>query len=213
MVDLAIIVQNVKGDKMQKRIIGITGGIASGKSTVCRYIQELGYSVFDCDAIAKDLSQKGKSVYNAILSSFGNAYLNSNGELDRKKLGSLIFKNTWARELLNSVTHPIIVEEIQKKIKKSKENLIFLDIPLLFEAKLFYLCDKIVCVYVSKEVQLKRLMERDQIDETYALEKINSQISLDKKREVSDFVIESVENLNKTKENVLNIINKIKGEE
>lgn len=196
-----------------KKIVGITGGIASGKSTVCEYLKELGYPVIDSDAIARELSQSGKPVYQAILSTFGKEYFLPNGELDRKKLGSLIFHNSQARELLNSITHPIIVEEMQKRIKKIDKKLIFLDIPLLFEAKLFNLCDTIVCVYVPLEVQLKRLMARDEIEEGYALEKINAQMPLEQKRLAADFVIESVEDFNKTKENVVNIIKKIKGEQ
>ena len=209
---LVITAQNVKGDGM-KKIIGITGGIASGKSTVCNYIRTLGYPVIDSDAIARELSQKGNSLYDAILSSFGVEYLDAKGEIDRHKLGSYIFKNSKARQHLNAITHPKIVEEIQKKIKKCKENIIFLDIPLLFEAKLLYLCDTIVCVYVSKDIQLNSLLNRYHIVESYALEKINSQLSLEIKRDASDFVIESKEDLNETKENVLKIIKNIKGEE
>ncbi len=112
---LVITAQNVKGDGM-KKIIGITGGIASGKSTVCNYIRTLGYPVIDSDAIARELSQKGNSLYDAILSSFGVEYLDAKGEIDRHKLGSYIFKNSKARQHLNAITHPKIVEEIQKKI-------------------------------------------------------------------------------------------------
>lgn len=211
MVEQAIIVKLVKGDVM-KQIIGITGGIASGKSTVCQYLISLGYVVIDSDVISKDLSQKGKPIYNAILESFGLAYFLPNLELDRKKLGRYIFENPEAREKLNAITHPLIVEEMKNLIQKTEENLIFLDIPLLFEAKLSYLCDTIVCVYVDQETQLKRLMNRDGISKEYALTKIASQMSLEEKRKQSDYVIESKESFEETQENIKKILQRIKGE-
>ncbi|MDE6655618.1 MAG: dephospho-CoA kinase, partial [Anaeroplasmataceae bacterium] len=127
-----------------RKVVGITGGIASGKSLVCEYLISLGYHIIDSDAISRRLSQKGNPIYQAILESFGSEYFLPNLELDRKKLGRYIFENSDARDKLNAITHPLIVEEIKNLIRKSKENLIFLDIPLLFEAKLSYLCDTIV---------------------------------------------------------------------
>ena len=159
---LVITAQNVKGDGM-KKIIGITGGIASGKSTVCNYIRTLGYPVIDSDAIARELSQKGNSLYDAILSSFGVEYLDAKGEIDRHKLGSYIFKNSKARQHLNAITHPKIVEEIQKKIKKCKENIIFLDIPLLIE--------KTMNAYtVKKDYTLEDLLAADRWARNFAEE-------------------------------------------
>ncbi|MDE6408393.1 MAG: dephospho-CoA kinase [Anaeroplasmataceae bacterium] len=195
-----------------KKVVGITGGIASGKSTVCQYLISLGYVVIDSDVISKALSQKGKPIYSAILEGFGPAYFLPNLELDRKKLGRYIFENPEAREKLNRITHPLIVEEMKNLIQKTEENLIFLDIPLLFEAKLSYLCDTIVCVYVDKATQLKRLIHRDGISKEYALAKIASQMSLDEKKSQSDFVIESKESFSETKENVKKILKLIKGE-
>lgn len=167
-----------------KKIVGITGGIASGKSTVSSFILELGYPVIDSDQISKELSQRDMSIYKAIVEVFGNEYLLPNLEIDRKKLGRLIFENEDARAKLNQITHPKIVEEIQKRINKMEENLIFLDIPLLFEAKLSYLCDTIVCVYAPKEIQIQRLMSRDRISKAYAVQKISSQMSLEEKKKI-----------------------------
>lgn len=211
MEEQAIIVKHVKGDLM-KKIVGITGGIASGKSTVCQYLISLGYPVIDSDEISRRLSQKGKPIHNAILEAFGPEFFLSNQELDRKKLGKYIFENENARLRLNGITHPIIVEEIKKRIQKTEDSIIFLDIPLLFEAKLSYLCDTIVCVYADEATQLSRLMNRDGISKEYALTKISSQMSLEEKKKLSDFVIESVESFEQTKENTIKIIRKIKGE-
>ncbi|MDE7214009.1 MAG: dephospho-CoA kinase [Anaeroplasmataceae bacterium] len=131
-----------------KKIVGITGGIASGKSTVCQYLISLGYKVIDSDQISRDLSQRNMPIYNAIIESFGTSYLLPNLELDRAKLGKYIFSNQEARDRLNAITHPIIVEEMKNLIQKTEKKLIFLDIPLLFEAKLSYLCDTIVWGYL-----------------------------------------------------------------
>lgn len=198
--------------KNMKKVVGITGGIASGKSTVCKYLISLGYPVIDSDEISRNLSQKKMPIYNVILESFGLEYFLPNLELDREKLGRYIFSNMDARQKLNTITHPIIVEEMKNLIQKSEENLIFLDIPLLFEAKLSYLCDTIVCVYVDKETQIERLMRRDGISREYALSKISSQMSLEEKRNQSDFVIESKPSFKETQENIKKILNKIKGE-
>ena len=198
--------------KNMKKVVGITGGIASGKSTVCKYLISLGYPVIDSDEISRNLSQKKMPIYNVILESFGLEYFLPNLELDREKLGRYIFSNMDARQKLNTITHPIIVEEMKNLIQKSEENLIFLDIPLLFEAKLSYLCDTIVCVYVDQETQLKRLINRDGISKEYALTKIASQMSLEEKKKKSDYVIESKGSFTETQKNIKKILNKIKGE-
>ncbi len=194
-----------------KKVIGLTGGIASGKSFVSNYLIDLGYEVIDSDKISKELSNIGMSLYNAIVMKFGKNYLNEDNSLNRNKLGKLVFNDNESMKMLNEITHPLIIEEIIKRIKKSDSNMIFLDIPLLFEAKLEYLCDKIVCVYVDKKTQIKRLMNRDNIDRKFALKKIDSQMSLTKKKNISDYVIYSLDDFNMTKANVDKILLKLKG--
>lgn len=194
-----------------KSVIGLTGGIASGKSFVSSYLMSLGYEVIDSDIISKELSNIGFPIYNAIINTFGREFLNDDLALNRKKLAELVFNDRDSLIKLNELSHPLIIEEIKKRIKKSDSELIFLDIPLLFEAKLEYLCDKIVCVYVDYEVQIKRLMNRDNIARAYALKKINSQMPLAKKRDMSDYVIYSLEDFDMTKENMDKILLKLKG--
>lgn len=194
-----------------RKVIGITGGIASGKSTVCQYLEALGYPVIDSDAISRRLSQKGNSIYTAILKTFGEEYFLADGELDRKKLGALIFEDSEARELLNSVTHPLIVEEIKNLLEKIKENIIFLDIPLLFEAKLWHLCDTILCVYTDLDTQLHRLIERDNITRELALKKIASQMSLEIKKDQSDYVIDSSGSILSTRKQIDELLEQIQG--
>ncbi len=111
-----------------KRVIGITGGIASGKSNVSSVIKGLGYNVIDSDAIVKKLSKKDGPIYNAYLKRFGKEYLDSNLELDRKKLAKLLFNNEKIKEEINNLSHPIVKEEIKKEINLSNDDLIFIDI-------------------------------------------------------------------------------------
>lgn len=195
-----------------KRVIGITGGISSGKSFVCSYINNLGFTVLDCDKISKELSKKDMPIYKKIIDEFGLEYLDSNLEIDRKKLGNLIFNNNEAKLKLNSISHPLILEELKRQIAGSNEKIIFVEIPLLFEAKLEYLCDKIICVYLSRDIQIERLMRRDNIGEEFAINKVNSQMSLDLKKELSNYIINSENGFDDTICQINDIIEKIKGE-
>lgn len=195
-----------------KRVIGITGGIASGKSNVCNVIQALGYPIISSDKISLDLSKKDKPMYKAIVNKFGVEYLDENGEINRKKLGKLVFNNSAAKIILNQATHPIIVEEIKNQIKGISDGLIFVEIPLLYEAKLEYLCDKIICVFLSKKQQVIRLMEREGIDEDYALAKIHSQMDLYMKKELADYVINSQGTFEETRQQVEKLIKELQGE-
>lgn len=193
-------------------VIGITGGIASGKSHVVDVISKMGYEVIDSDKISYELSLKGNKVYNEIINNFGEEYVLSNGEIDRKKLGRLIFNSEKDKQKLNEISHPYIIKEIKKRLKESQGLIVFLDIPLLYEAKLEYLCDKIICVYLDKTKQIERLMARDGIDYEYALKKINSQIDLQIKAKQSDYIINSYGSLEQTETITKNLIEKIKGE-
>lgn len=195
---------------MKKSVIGITGGIASGKSYVCSVIKEQGFSVIDADEISRELSKKGNPIFERIIEVFGKDYLTTSGELDRQKFGKMIFENTAARNKLNAISHPLIIEEMKKEIDKNSSSIIFLAIPLLFEAKLSRLCDKIVCVYVDRVTQLQRLMWRDGISEAYALNKINAQLCLEEKKAMSDYVVDSRGSFNHTKDQVIDLIHKIK---
>lgn len=196
-----------------KRVIGVTGGIASGKSHVCKVISNLGYPIIDADQIHREFCEVGKPCYKAIVESFGEDYLTSSGELNKRKLAKLIFKNSAAKMLLNKVTHSIIIEEIKRRIREIEDGLVFVEVPLLFECKMEYLCDKIICVYLKKKLQIERLMAREGIDEDYALAKIHSQMDLYEKQHKADYVIDSLGTLEETEEKVKEVINKIKGEE
>lgn len=195
-----------------KKIIGITGGISSGKSFVCSYLNKLGFTVLDCDKINRELSKINMPIYNRIKEEFGIEYLDSNLEIDKKKLGNLIFNDENAKLKLNSISHPLILEELNNQIKKSNSNIIFVEIPLLFEAKLEYLCDIIICVYLPKDIQISRLISRDNITSELAKKKLLAQMPLDMKKELSDYVIDSSNGFDDTICQINEIIKKIKGE-
>ena len=194
-----------------KRVIGITGGIASGKSNVCTVIRELGYPVIDCDEITRQNYEINGKIYNVVLERFGKDFLLDDGNIDRKKLGKLVFNNSSAKMLLNSITHPIIKEELLSEISKYNDGLVFVEIPLLYEAKFDSLCDKVICVFLSQKYQVERLMEREGIDEDFALKKIHSQMDLYMKKSLADYVINSKGSFDETKLQVIDVINNIKG--
>jgi dephospho-CoA kinase len=194
-----------------RKVIGVTGGIASGKSNVISIIKRQGFKVIDCDLINHNLQKINMPIYNAIKEAFGSSYFLDNGELDRKKLGELIFHNENEKLKLNSISHPIIKEEVLKEINKA-DGIVFVDVPLLYESKFDSLCDKVICVYLNRKTQIERLMERDHIDYSYAKTKIASQMDLDQKRDLADYVIDSKGSFQETERQVLKILEMIKGE-
>ncbi|WP_124057992.1 dephospho-CoA kinase [Vaginisenegalia massiliensis] len=176
------------------QIIGLTGGIASGKSTISHYLVKKGYSVIDADQIAHKLSQPQELAYQAIVAAFGSNILLPSGEIDRQKLGQLIFHDESKRELLNNVTHPLIHQQILYELDQYRQRgvtRVFVDVPLLFEAKFDRLCDQVWLVWVDAQTQVERLMQRDLIDEPIALAKIKSQMPLADKRALADVVIDN----------------------
>lgn len=184
-------------------IVGITGSIATGKSTVTKYLQDMGYRVIDSDAIVHDILRE-KAIITEIIRIFGETVLN-NGEIDRKVLGNMIFKDPEKRQILNSIIHPQVIRAIREKVSDSHE-MIFVDIPLLFEAKLEYLVDKIIVVYTKEDIQLERLMKRDQIEREYAVLKVKSQMDIEEKKRKADFLVNndcSVENTHRQIEDIV----------
>lgn len=194
-----------------KGLIGITGGIASGKSNVSNVIRGLGYKVLSCDSINALLIKKGNACYNAIIKEFGNKYLDKNLEIDKALLAADLFSNPAMKEKINSLAHPLIMDKLLAEAKAS-EGIVFAEIPLLYEGKYEYLCNSIICVYLDYDIQLKRLMEREGINEAYASKKINSQMPLIQKKKLANYIIDSKGTFEETKEQVLNIIEQIRKE-
>lgn len=190
-------------------VIGLTGGIASGKSTVANMLIDKGITVIDADIIAKQAVEKGMPAYRQIIDEFGEDILLENGDIDRRKLGAMVFTNEQKRLTLNSIVHPAVREEMLKRRDESianQETFVVLDIPLLFESKLESLVDKIIVVSVTKELQLERLIKRNQLTEEEALSRIRSQMPLEEKVSRADNVIDNSGTLEETKQQLEEIL-------
>ena len=148
------------------RVIGITGGIASGKSSVSTFIKELGFSVIDADVVAREVVEPGEEAYHEIVKEFGESILMPEGDINRAELGDLIFHNEDKRLKLNSIVHPAVrkrMRELTEKAFQDGAETVFMDIPLLFESKLTFMVEKTLLVYVDEEIQLARLMNTKQL--------------------------------------------------
>ncbi|MEC1613056.1 dephospho-CoA kinase [Bacillus mojavensis] len=192
-------------------VIGLTGGIASGKSTVANMLIDKGITVIDADIIAKQAVEKGMPAYRQIIDEFGEDILLENGDIDRRKLGAIVFTNEQKRLALNSIVHPAVREEMLKRRDESianQETFVVLDIPLLFESKLESLVDKIIVVSVTKELQLERLIKRNQLTEEEALSRIRSQMPLEEKVSRADDVIDNSGTLEETKQQLEEILSR-----
>lgn len=176
------------GDNSHKKVIGITGSIATGKSTVTKYLRDKGYVVIDSDYLAYLALTKDMYCISLVKENFD--CLNSQGNIDRKKLGQIIFHDSIAKEKLESIIHPYVIKEIQKEIE-SNHGVLFLDIPLLYESHLEFLCNQVVVVYLPIDLEIKRLMKRDTIDEKYARIIINNQMSIEEKRKRADIILDN----------------------
>lgn len=162
----------------QKKIIAITGGIASGKSTVAQMIRDKGYPVFSCDEIYKQICQS-KAYKDALSVQFGNEILMVNGDIDRKKLSQLIFSNAELREKLNSIAHPFIMKELFQQIHAEQSGCVFAEVPLLFEGGYESQFDAVIVVLSTRENRIDKLMKRDGLTKTEAEQRINSQFDYD----------------------------------
>jgi dephospho-CoA kinase len=180
-------------------IIGLTGGIATGKSTVAEMLVKRGALLVDADQIARDVVVPGSEVLVKIETFFMEQYqlnvVQENGALDRKTLGELVFSNPHAKEALNSMIHPPIrkqiIERIQTLERENPQKLIIADIPLLFESKYDYMFDEVMLVYVSRQTQLQRLMNRDGITLEQAEQRIAAQLPIDEKRKLASVIIDN----------------------
>lgn len=194
-----------------KLAIGITGGIAMGKSEVTKYLKSHQYEVVDSDEIVKNLLKEQK-VINQIKELFGDDYI-ENEKVNKVKLGQLIFTKEDERLKLNNLIHPLVKEKIKNKIKQAKGEIIFLDIPLLYEASFDDLCDKVIVVYTDYLTNLERLKRRDQIDDEYAKNKIASQMDIEIKKQKANYIIDNSHDLCYTYKQIEDILQRIKKEE
>lgn len=189
--------------------IGITGSIACGKSTVSRYLLDKGYTIIDADKLGHN-ALNCKDVKRKLVEKFGCTILDNN-EICREKLGKLVFGNEENLKILNSIIHPKIKELIIKLQEKHKdERLVFLDIALLYEANFVDLVEKVIVIYVNKNVQLDRLMSRNSLTKEVALRRIESQMSAKEKASLGDFVIDNSSTIESTYQQIDEILEKLK---
>ncbi|WP_454190367.1 dephospho-CoA kinase [Paenibacillus sp. Marseille-Q7038] len=187
--------------------IGLTGGIASGKSSVSKLFVSLGAILIDADQIAREVMLPGHPVLAAVAKQFGQVVLLEDGSLNRKKLGELVFNHPDQLQALNQITHPAIRQEMRDRKHKFEEQfpgrLIVSDIPLLYESGLEDGYEQIMLVYVPREIQLERLMKRDGLDMDQAIRRLKAQMDIEEKKQKADIVIDNSGDFEETKKQIL----------
>ena len=182
-------------------VVGLTGGIASGKSVVSKTFKKLGLPIINADLIAREMVKPGEVSYQEIVDHFGKGILNPDQTINRRKMAKIIFSDSKERERLNSILHPRIVEKIKRRIRDFKERgerIVILDAALLIEAGELSLADKLIVVTVSPKIQVKRLVQRDHLTEREAKERIATQMPLSEKVKLADYVIDNSGSVKKT---------------
>ncbi|EAL2830285.1 dephospho-CoA kinase [Campylobacter lari] len=183
----------------------VTSSIAGGKSSFIKIVQNLGFDTLSADVIAHELLNENA---NSIAKLFDNNDLIIAGKIDRKKLGAIVFNDLNAKKKLEGFLHPKIREEILQKalILDKKNKAFFIELPLFFENNHYQDLGKSILIYAPKEILLKRLMQRDNLDENEALKRINLQLDIEEKLKKADFVIKNISSYEKFEENVLNFL-------
>lgn len=188
-------------------LVGLTGGIGSGKSTVINYFKELGITCYQADDEAKKLMNSDKGLIKKIKNSFGDSiYINS--KLDRKKLSAIVFTDKQKLELLNSIVHPYVNRHFENYCKGLEDTYIIKEVAIIFEIKTQNKFDKIILVRAPKEDRVKRIINRDKCNRQDAINRINNQIADDDKIDQCDFIIDNI-NLEEISNKVLKIHNSI----
>lgn len=175
-------------------LVGLTGSIATGKSTVAAILKGMDYTLIDADQIARDVVGPSSPGLKALCSRFGREILDPSGELNRSYLGKIVFHDPLARAWLNDILHPLIIQRMQEEIQKHRsdpEKIIVVDVPLLFETGLDAMMDYIVVVYADEATQLSRLMDRDGLSGEEAKQRIAAQMPVKEKVKKADFVIDN----------------------
>jgi dephospho-CoA kinase len=179
--------------------VGLTGGIASGKSSAAQLFVQKGARLIDADLVARDVVRPGEEGFQAVVDAFGSGIVTPSGELDRVKLGAVVFSDPKKRKLLDAILHPLIINRIFSGIRDLKDRgytgIVIADIPLLFECGLPARFDKTVLVYANPETQQQRLLHRNSIRPESARQRLSSQMPIDDKRQFADYIIENTGSL------------------
>ena len=182
-------------------VVGLTGGIASGKSVVSKTLKEFGLPIIDADLIAREIVRPNEVGYREIVDHFGHGILNPDETINRRRLAKIIFGDSQEMERLNSILHPRIVKEIKKRIrdfKETRERMVIVDAALLIETGELSLVDKLIVATVSPKIQVRRLAQRDHLTKKEARERIATQMPLSEKVKLADYVIDNSGSVTKT---------------
>jgi dephospho-CoA kinase len=195
-------------------LVGLTGGVASGKSTVAHMLEEMGSYVIDFDILARRVVEPGRPAWKKIVDYFGKGIIKNNGEIDRKRLSEIIFGNSEKRKKLEDFTYPFIAMEFIRQVDEIASNdpdaIINAIVPLLVETGMQALFHIIIVVYISREKQIKRLMERDGISKEHAINILNSQMDIDEKIRWAYYVINNENSIEETKKQVPELLDKLR---
>ncbi len=175
-------------------VIGLTGGIASGKSTVSRILKRLGAAIIDADEIARELAAPQGPLWRVFVNHFGETVLQADDSLDRRKIGEIVFSDKREKKWIDEVSHPMIKACVEKELENYRNknaSFVVLDVPLLYEVNWQSLADEVWVVYVDAAIQLQRLISRDSLSRDVALCRIAAQIPLTEKVSMADFVIDN----------------------
>ncbi len=198
-------------------LVGLTGGLASGKSLVSGELARLGAHVIDADLISREVMRPGTEVYKEVVREFGPEYVRPDGTIDRKRLGALVFRDPERLKRLTDITHPAIRRAIEKRISELKrahrDPLIVVDAALLIETGLYKKMDKVVVVYADEDKRIRRLMERDHIDEEEAKRRMALQMPLGEKLKFADFVVDNNGTIEETLERTREIFRRLSSQQ
>jgi dephospho-CoA kinase len=194
--------------------VGLTGSIAVGKSYVCQVLRELGAFVIDADQTAREVVAPNTKGWQLIIEHFGSNILLQNNEIDRAKLGAIVFADAGKRQLLNSIVHPLVFEEqnrwLLEKEAENPDGIAVIDAALMIESGGFRRFDRLIVVWCEAEVQIERLMARNNLSREEAVLRISAQMSQDEKKRYADFLIDTTEGFEATRRQIEEIFRQLK---
>jgi len=189
----------------EKVVLGITGSFGSGKTTVAKIFQSFGAKIIDADRIAHRVIKPGRPIYKKIINIFGKDVLNKNRTINRHRLAKIVFNNKNLLKRLNKIIHPQVIRIIKTKIKTTRAKVIVLDAPLLIEARLKNLVDKLIVVKIDRAKQIERLIKKTSLSKKDTLKRIRHQMPLADKVRLADFVIDNSGSIGRTKKQIESI--------
>ena len=194
--------------------VGLTGSIAVGKSNVLQIFSELGAHTLDADLTARDVVAPNTKGLRSLVENFGEEILQQNGELDRAKLGAIVFADESLRQLLNSLVHPLVIEAqkewLAERERRDPRGIAVIDAALMIESGSYKRFNKLIVVFCEPEIQLKRLMSRNNLTEPEALKRINSQMPQDEKKRYADFLIDTTNGFDDTRNQTVEIYERLR---